>query len=56
MFIVAPSCVGPMHVHPELILDSLGRFPIESGFIGGLQYSMWVVLSHSAVTEKSIMR
>ncbi len=21
----------PMHVHPELILDSLGRFPLESG-------------------------
>ncbi len=36
----------------ELVLDSLGRFPLESGLMSGLQDSMWAVLSHSAVTEK----
>ncbi len=38
---------------PELVPDALGRFPLESELMGGLQDSMWVVLSHSAVTEKS---
>ncbi len=37
----------------ELILDSLRWFPLESGLMGGLQDSMWLVLSHSAATEIS---
>lgn len=37
---------------PELIHNSLGRFLLESGMMGGLQGSMGVVLCHSAVTEK----
>ncbi len=38
---------------PELVVGSLGWFPLESGLMGGLQDSMWLVLNNSAATDIS---
>ncbi len=48
LFIVAPVMLGSC-CPPELILDAL------DGLMDGLLGTMWVVLGHSTVMEKSVV-